>query len=274
MRISRISLVLGLLAAPAVASAQVDVPPVSHAPMGMESVRRGVQGPAGMLHGRLLLHVEMTEGLAGEPISLAPDLYFAFSDTFQIGIVHNLPMGWLTRPGAGLCLTGTDGRCPRVYNNVGIDALIGLVFGHDFHFSLHTGLYALRLSEPRWLMLTLGGAGKIHFSDTFALFFDPQFGVALTERERGNINYFFMPLELQFQISDTSVFKLMSGLTGPLSNFGDTYQAPLGVGVVFNVNEHIDLGARFSFDNLLGNVPAGIDRTDVRSLSFLLHFRF
>lgn len=273
MRIPQMSLVFGLLMVPAAAQAQVDVPPISHAPMGMESVERGVQGPAGLFHSRTLLHINMSEGSVGEPISLAPDLYFSFSDTFQLGLVHNLPMGWQTLPGEGLCLTGTDGRCPEVYDNVGIDALIGLVFSRDLHLSLHSGLYFLRLAEPRWLMLTVGGAAKFHFSNTFALFADPQIGIGLTERDTGNANRLFLPIEFQFQLSDTSVFKILTGVTGALSNFSDNYQAPLGLGVVFNVNENVDLGARFSFDNLLGNQPPEVERTDQRSLSLLLHFR-
>ena len=272
MRSPQVSLVLALLTVPALAQAQ-DIAPVSSAPMGMEAAQRGVQGPAGLFHSRILLHVNMTEGAAGEPISLAPDFWFSLSDTFQVGLVHNLPMGWQTLPGAGLCLTGTDGGCPKVYDNLGFDALIGLVFGRDFHLSLHPGLYFLQLQEPRYLMLTLGAAGKIHFSETLALFFDPQFGFGLTQRDAGNPNWFFLPLELQFQLSNTTVFKILSGLTGPVSNFGDAYQAPFGLGVVFNMSEAVDLGVRFSFDNLLGNQPPGASRTDFRSLSFLLHYR-
>ena len=150
--------------------------------------------------------------------------------------------------------------------------MIGLAFG-DFHLSLHTAFHVLRTTAPRWMMLTLGAAGKIHFSETAALFFDPQFGVALSERDRGNENLFWLPLELQFQLTPTSVFKLLGGVYGQLANFGDTYRAPLGAGLVFNINENVDLGARFSFDNLLGNQAPGAERTDFRSLSFLLHFR-
>jgi hypothetical protein len=271
MRISKLFLGLGLLVVPAAALAQ-DIPPVSNAPMGMEAVERGVQGPAGLFHARVLLHAEMSEGRVGEPISLAPDLYYAFSDVFQLGLVHNLPMGWSTRPGPGLCLTGADGGCPRIYDNLGIDALVGLAFG-DFHFSLHTALHFLRLASPRWLMLTAGAATKLHFTETMALFLDPQFGFGLTQRDAGNANQFFLPLELQFQTSLTSVFKILSGVYGPLDGFGDAYRAPLGLGLVFNINENVDLGARFNFDNLLGNQPAGVDRTDWRSLSLLLHLR-
>jgi hypothetical protein len=256
-----------LCAAPAAAE---DVPPVSHAAMGKESVQRGVQGPAGLFHARAMLHINMSSDRVGEPISLAPDLHYSFSDTFELGLVHNLPMGWQTLPGVSLCLA--DGCAQGVYPNFGIDALYGLAFG-SFHLSLHSTFYVLRTEAPRWLMLTVGAATKIHFSDTAALYLDPQVGVALSQRDGGNENQLYLPLELQFQLTPTSVFKLLGGVYGPLSGFTDSYLAPFGVGAVFNVNENIDLGARFSFDNLLGNQPPGVERTDLRSLSFLMNFR-
>lgn len=40
-----------------------------------------------------------------------------------------------------------------------------------------------------------------------------------------------------------------------------------------NVSEHVDLGLRFSFDNLLGEAPAGVGRADQRSLALLVSFR-
>jgi hypothetical protein len=40
------------------------------------------------------------------------------------------------------------------------------------------------------------------------------------------------------------------------------------------VNSTIDLGLRFSFDNMLGNRPPGVSRTQQSSLSLLMHIRF
>jgi hypothetical protein len=56
-----------------------DVPPVSEAPEGQFSVMRGVQGPKGMFHARLLLHINLSEDNVAKPISLAPDLYYAIT---------------------------------------------------------------------------------------------------------------------------------------------------------------------------------------------------
>jgi hypothetical protein len=67
---------------------------------------------------------------------------------------------------------------------------------------------------------------------------------------------------------------VLSGLEGQLSNLGDAYRIPLGLGIVGNVSPSVDIGLRFSFDNLLGEVvPPGASRSDFRSLGLLVNFR-
>jgi len=254
-----------------VVSGSGDVPPVSEQPMGKVAVRRGVQGPAGLFTARVLLLVNASKDQFGKPTSLAPDLFYSVSDTVQIGLLHTGPMGWQSRPGVGLCLTGKTNGCPKVYDNVGLDLMYGLLFG-DFHLSLHSSLYLLPISDPTGVMWTLGLTGKFHFGEAVALFFDPQVGIMLAHRDRYK-EQLFIPLELQFQVAPTASLKVLSGVSGQLSELGDTYQIPLGLGLVGNINRNVDLGARFSFDNLLGKQPPGIERADVRSLGLLLTIR-
>ena len=248
-----------------------NVPPVSGQPMGKVAVRRGVQGPGGLFTARLLLLVDASKDNFGKPTSLAPDLFYSVSDTVQIGLLHTGPMGWQSRPGFGLCLTGTANGCPKVYDNVGFDFMYGLLYG-DFHLSLHSSLFLLFVPEPTGVMWTIGLAGKFHFSNVVALFFDPQVGVMLAHRDVYK-EQLFIPLELQFQTTAALSVKVLSGVSGQLSALGDTYQVPLGLGLVGNVSSNIDLGLRFSFDNLLGNVAAGVSRTDARSIGLLLTLR-
>jgi hypothetical protein len=267
----------GLLAlAAATAHAEVtagsrNVPAVSGRPMGMVAVSRGVQAPGGLFTARVSLLVDASKNSFGEPTSLAPDLFYAVSDTVQIGLLHTGPMGWQSRPGFGLCLTGMSGDCPRVYNNVGLDFMYGLLYG-DFHLSLHSSLFFLPIAEPTGVMWTIGLTGKFHFTDVVALFFDPQVGVMLANRTLYK-EQLFIPVELQFQVGAAVSLKVLSGVTGQLSELGDTYQVPLGLGLVGNVSRHVDLGLRFSFDNLLGRVATGLARADIRSLALLLTFR-
>jgi hypothetical protein len=265
-----------LLAFDATARAEVtegssDVPPVSGQPMGRVAVRRGVQSPGGLFTARLLLLVNASKDNFGKPTSFAPDLFYGIADNVQIGLRHTGPMGWQSRPGFGLCLTGTDDGCPKVYTNVGLDLMYGLFHG-DFHLSLHSSLFLLRMSDPTGVMWTVGVTGKFHFADAVALFFDPQVGVMLANRDTYK-EQLFIPVELQFQAGTAISLKVLSGVTGQLSSLGDTYQIPLGLGAVGNLSRHLDLGLRFSFDNLLGNVPADASRTDARSIGLLVSVR-
>jgi hypothetical protein len=244
--------------------------------MGEVAVRRGVQGPAGLVTARIHLLVNASKGEFGKPTSLAPDLYYSLSDTVQIGLLHTLPMGWLTLPGAGLCLTGTSNGCPLVYNNVGFDFMYGLLYG-DVHLSLHSSLFLLLAPDPKpaGVMWTVGLSGKLHFTDAVALLFDPQIGISLKDRDAYK-DQLYVPLELQLQASRAVSLKLLTGVTGQLSSLGDTYRIPVGVGVVANLTPNLDLGLRFSFDDLIGNLPplpVGLSHTDLRSLGLLLTIR-
>jgi len=198
LSLATLSLASGLARA-AVVEGGGDVPPVSHAPMGEVAVRRGVQGPAGLFTARIHLLVNASKNEFGKPTSLAPDLYYSLSDTVQIGLLHTLPMGWQTLPGAGLCLSGTSNGCRTVYNNVGFDFMYGLLYG-DVHLSLHSSLFLLRMADPAGVMWTVGLSGKLHFTDAVALLFDPQIGISLKDRDVYK-DMLYVPLELQLQAS-------------------------------------------------------------------------
>jgi len=261
---------LASLATPAFAQDGDDVPPVSNAPAGQYAVMRGVQAPSGMLSARLLLGINLSADNVGKPISLAPDLYYGVSDTLQLGLVHQGPLGWQGRPGLGLCVTGKSNGCPKVYDNVGFDLMYGLAFG-QLHLSAHGSLFVSSF-DPTTTSLALGVAGKLHANDRVALFFDPKIAIAISDRNT-NDDVLYVPLELEYQLGAPTTFKVLSGISGGLSTLGDTYQAPLGIGLVQNLTEHVDLGARFSFDNLLGQQPQGVGRADTRSLAVLLNIR-
>jgi len=259
------------LARAAVVEGSADVPPVSNAPMGKVAVRRGVQGPAGLFTARINLLMNASKGEFGKPTSLAPDLYYSITDTVQIGLLNTGPMGWQTTPPSGLCLTGKSNGCPKVYDNVGFDFMYGLLFG-DFHLSAHSSLFLRPISDPTGLMWTVGLAGKAHFTNEVALYFDPQIGIELTHRDVHK-DQLYLPLELQVQASRAVSLKLLTGVTGQLSNLGDTNRVPVGIGLVANITPTLDIGLRFSFDNLLGHIPPDVARTDERSLGLLLTIR-
>jgi hypothetical protein len=273
MNVTRMSLIgcaLGALATPALADDDDDVAAMTHAPDGQYAVMRGIQGPAGMVSARILLDVNLSADLGGKPISLAPDLYYSATDKLQLGIVHDGPMGWQARPGLGLCLSGETNGCPKVYDNIGLDVMYGVSFGH-VHLSTHTSLF-FSAFDPVTASLAFGAAGKALIGSRVALLFDPKIAIAVTERDT-NDDALYIPLELQFQVGASTTLKLLTGLSGGLSAFGDTYEVPVGFGLLQNLTTHFDLGARFSFDNLLGHEAPGVGRADSRSLALLVNVR-
>ncbi len=271
VRASLLGLGLCLTTFTGVALADDDVEPVSDEPDGRVAVQRGVQSQAGMLSARLMLAVNLSADQVGDPISLAPNLYYGVSDKLQLGVVHDGPMGWQSRPGLGLCLTGTDGGCPDVYDNIGFDVMYGLAFAEALHLSAHGTLYVASF-DPSTLVLAAGVAGKYHFTNDVALYFDPQLGIALSDRDV-NDDALYVPLELQFQAGAPTAVQLLSGFSASVSAFGDTLQIPVGVGATHNLTDHVDVGARFSFDNLLGKQADGVGRADSRSIALMLMLR-
>ena len=215
--------------------------------------------------------MNLSADAVGKPISLMPSIYYGVTDRFQLGLVHDGPMRWQTRPGPGLCLTGKENGCPEIYDNVGVDAMFGLMYGQELHLSAHATLY-LTSFDPVASALTLGVSGKIHLGDAVAVAFDPQVGFVLTDRDISD-DGLFMPIEVQYQLSAPTSVKLLTGISGTLADFGDNYEVPVGLGVVRNLTENFDLGARFSFDNLLGAQAEGAGRADSRSLALLLTVR-
>jgi hypothetical protein len=270
-RVGLIGCLLGSFAAPALADNADDVPPVTNAPDGQYAVIRGIQGPAGMISARVLLDMNLSADRAGQPVSLAPDIYYSATDKLQFGLLHEGPMGWQARPGVGICFTGKDNGCPHVYDNVGFDAMYGLAYG-KLHLSAHGSLF-VNSFDTGSTSLAVGLAGKAHLSEKVAVFFDPKVAIALSERDTTNDDALYIPLELELQVAVPTTLKLLTGLSGGFTDFGDNYQVPLGIGVVQNLNKHFDLGARFSFDNLLGHIPEGASRGDDRSLAVLVNIR-
>ncbi|TMQ18592.1 MAG: hypothetical protein E6J90_10105 [Deltaproteobacteria bacterium] len=271
MSIPRACLIGCVLASLAsVAQADDEDAAASRAPDGQYAVMRGVQGPAGMFAARLLLGFNVSAGKAGDPISFAPDLYYSVTDTLQLGLVHDGPMGWQSRPGLGFCLTGQDHGCPHVYDNVGFDAMYGVSVG-AVRLSTHTSLFLSHFS-PVTMSLALGVMGKARLGSNVALLLDPKIAIELTERDTID-DALYVPLELQFQVGASTTLKLLTGLSAGLSTFADSYEIPVGIGLLQNLTRHLDIGLRFSFDNLLGHEPMGVGRADSRSLALLFNAR-
>lgn len=214
------------------------------------------------------LNVNLSSGAVGEPVSLAPSVWFGVTDKISVGLTHDGgTTAWSPRPGvrvttkeelgitdtevsgSGICVTGKDANCAKPYNNVGVDALIGITDG-KFSVAGHVGVDALSLEEMT-LGTRLGVLGRFAATSKVSIVFDPRVQLAITDREFTG-DRLDIPLWVWFEPATTLGFYVHTGLSGPFDGLGDSFNVPVGVGASFHASPKLTLGADFHFSNLLG----------------------
>ena len=80
--------------------------------------------PAGRVFVEVFAEINLSADAALKPLSIAPDLWYGVNDELTVGLVHSArgATGLFGATGNGLCLTGEDNGCAKIYNNLGIDA--------------------------------------------------------------------------------------------------------------------------------------------------------
>jgi hypothetical protein len=203
----------------------------------------------------------LSKDAVGKPFSLAPDIYYGVDSKLSVGLTHG---GLFTQAGSGICLAGEDNQCPQVYDNFGIEALYGLMLGGSFQVALRGGFVSPQISDDFGGGLKIGALGRLQ-TGNIAIVFDPGLYVEIIDRDTRE-QFVNIPVWVQFQVNTQTVAFVSTGMYGPLSDFGDNYLIPLGVGATMAANNRIDFGAEFQLPMLAGNRPDGIDAFDARQL--------
>jgi hypothetical protein len=201
----------------------------------------------------------LSEDSAGEPIYVAPHFYWGISDRFTIGITHD----------RGLCLTGEEGGCRRVYDDVGLGMLVGLSESESHEVDLHLGV-PISSFDPFTIGTKIGALARINAGPVVAIVLDPFLYFGINRRDEGNREALILPVWVYFQASRSVAPFVGSGVEGPLDDFAGQFRIPVEGGVVFEVANDVDLGVVFRFHNLLGHGSSA----DFRELGLMARFRF
>ncbi|MEZ4401161.1 MAG: hypothetical protein R3B06_14140 [Kofleriaceae bacterium] len=236
----------------------------------------GLTLPAGKLNVMVNLEVEMSADRVAKPLALSPDVAYGVTPDLTVALVHSKfgLTGFRAAAGGGLCVTGTDGGCARVYNNVGGEAwynvargqLAAAVGGGVHATSFEAGFVDAKLgARLRWT------AGKV------ALSASPSVELALTKRDDGagnrlNKDRLWLPVLAMYKATPALQVGAGTGLKAPLTGFADAYQIPLGVTATYAFDPATSVGAAWVFGAVVGgatNPPApapGVKGLDVRGL--------
>jgi hypothetical protein len=207
------------------------------------------------------LRLELSKDRVGDPFSLAPDLYYGLSKGVTLGYFHNV----------GLCISGDS--CDFRYSDAGAEALFSLISDGAVVVAGRAGvtverfLYIPGLPNARppdsGYFQTHGGvhaglAVRVTAGDV-AVLAEPRLYVALLERYTyPHEDFVDVPVQLQYQLTDQNALLLTSGMRGPLSDFGDSFAVPVGLGALVTLSRRVDVGGEFLFTNLAGR-GGGVD---------------
>jgi hypothetical protein len=216
------------------------------------------------------LNINLSKSAVAKPVWITPNVYYGISDQLAVGVATNVfaeTWDFVTPLRGGLCLGGNDRGCAKAFNNISLDGLFSFMKQPGTEIAAHGGLDFAPI-DPLYMQLRLGVRGKVG-GGPIAVVFDPALSIGLTKRSEGNKEAINVPVRVGFQASPELNVGVATGIGGPTSHFGDLYYVPLAFSGLFGVAPNIDVGAHFSFVNLLGKNHSA----DFRELGLFLNFR-
>ena len=204
-------------------------PTTAAAPPPPAPVRRapGLALRPGSLVLTVTFEASLSKGTAFEPSSIAPDLAYGVTERLTLSLVHSgfAVTGFRGAAGNGVCISGDDGGCPRVYSNVGAEALVDVVRG-PLAIAAVGGVHALRF-DPTFVDVKLGAHAMYRAGRVTATFF-PSVLVGVTERDAGNEGAVFLPASVGALAARRLFVALGGGVAAPLDNAGGAWTARVG----------------------------------------------
>jgi hypothetical protein len=222
-----------------------------------EGTDMGGKPPMILAKGKLAVHaaigINLSKEAVAKPIVVAPDVWYGLMPKLEVGVVHsNMGLtGWWSNGGGGsLCLGGTERGCAKLYNGpVGVLAHYSVMEG-NIDLAADGGVVIAALDPELLLGLKVGVMGR-WMSGKIGVFFQPNIYIGLTKRDF-NKEAISIPVMVGYMVSPKLHAGVQTGITGPLSHFGDFYRIPVGVGAMFMVNPTLGVAGSFNFFNLAG----------------------
>lgn len=225
--------------------------------------------PKGKIRVDVSVGIGLSKDLAGKPIDITPDIWYGAAPKLEVGVAHSgygLSGFWGQESllGSGVCLTGTDGLCAKVYDGpVGVLGRYALVEG-DLTVAADAGLVISSL-DPMTMSVKLGVRGA-KVMDKLKIGFAPFVSVGVTERDGGNKESLGVPVDVNFMVNPKLGVGVQSGIYGPLDGFGDSFIIPVALAGMYSVSDALTAGAAFTLHRVAGGAD-GPGAADFRGLS-------
>lgn len=268
MRSLAIPMALAVLTGPSIGTARAQSDQGAEPAAADVNEERQMTLPAGRVFVQAFVEINLSQDAALEPVSLAPDAWYGVSDELTVGLVHSGrgATGFYGDAGNGLCFTGEEGGCAKVYNSIGIDARYHFYREGGITAAADGGLFA-RSFDPFQLAIKLGATGRWQ-TGLLAVDLAPSFVFGLTEREPegadvavgSNKEALLLPATAIYSIMPKLGLAFQAGLQLPFEELGDTWSFGISLGGQYMVTEQIFADLAFSLPLLVGGPDgAGAD---------------
>ncbi|HUQ04156.1 MAG TPA: hypothetical protein VM261_16770 [Kofleriaceae bacterium] len=245
--------------------------PVSEAADGatMEGGAPPMILPTGKIGVHVTLGINLSTDAVAKPIAIAPDIWYGVMPKLEVGVVHsNYGLsGFWFQPGGGICVTGEENGCGKLYDGpVGLMANFLVSESASMDLAVNGGI-VIGSFDPLPLSLKVGVKGR-YKSGKIAVHFNPAIAIGLTERD-GNKEEIMVPVMVGYAVNEKLHAGLQTGIAGPLDGFGDAFFVPVGLGALYGLNDKMSVGGAFNFVNLAGKNGGADFRT--LDLMFMWH---
>jgi hypothetical protein len=224
--------------------------------------------PAGRIFVQTTIEMSLSRDAALQPVSIAPDLWYGLTDIITIGLVHSgrAATGLLGGAGSGLCVTGSEGGCYRVYDNVGAVGRYHFYRQGDLTASAEGGVFAQSF-DPFTLAIKAGALGRWQRGN-LAAEVAPSVFVGLTQRDvqggvaiESNKETLILPATVMFTAMPKLGVAAQAGLVLPFAEAADAYSVAVSIGAQYLVTPKILVDGAISLPYLVGGdaLATGID---------------
>jgi hypothetical protein len=220
-----------------------------------ELVKRPLTLSAGLIQLDVPLEANLSKDHVGEPWWIAPSVDLGVTDDLTVGLYH---------PIHGICLAGTSNGCREVYDDLGARGTLGLFRDPGGQLAVRAALFAESFKDSLFNG-SVGAAYKRTLGNA-ALVLEADLDIALNKRdERAWNETLNLAAEGQLQLGEGLAVLGRIGYAKPIDVNGAVaapgHFIPVGFGVEYEPIAKVDVGAEFTFDNLLGENSTADERS-------------
>ncbi len=148
------------------------------------------------------LVINLSDSAAFKPVAISPSAYYALTEQDQVGIILG---GGVLQQG-GICLTGSDNGCPKVFDSLGLNYQRLFVGDGQVHIIGHAGV-EFESFNAGWVGVPIGVRFHFVINDKLDALVDPTIQIGLTHRDEGNKEFLSIPVTIRYQ-SDPAAQRL------------------------------------------------------------------